>query len=150
MPANHYVAGQWNVICDSCGFKKKSGQVRKRWDGLIVCADTCYEVDHPQKYLRVRETGVAVPFIREDTNVFGHVCWIYEISAYADLASADCAKADNTNFTYVFLLGLKLSGFPPAVGAIPVPPIPPSGPSGLKFNSATNSGYLALISVGGM
>lgn len=119
MPANHYVAGQWNVICDSCGFKKKSGQVRKRWDGLIVCADTCYEVDHPQKYLRVRETGVAVPFIREDTNVFQTVCWLFDRGAYADLGTADCMQADNTAYTYAYLFNLKFSGIATVAQAVP-------------------------------
>lgn len=107
MPSNYYKPGQWNVICDVCGFKFKSGQVRKRWDGLIVC-HTDYEHDHPQKYLRVRETGTAVPFIRDDpAPTYKIVCYIYESVSYADLGSADCMRADIATPSYAYLLALK-------------------------------------------
>lgn len=109
MPANRFVSGQWNIICDSCGLKKKSSQVRKRWDGLIVCADTCYEQDHPQKYIRVRETGIAVPFIRDEpADLYKYVCTIWGSSGYADLCVADCAAADGNNTTYAFALSFYL------------------------------------------
>ena len=108
MAHNHYVHGQWNVICDSCGWKKKSGEVRRRWDGLVVCADTCWETDHPQKYLRVRETGLSVPFIRDEpADTFQTVCYVYESASYADLASADCGRADIASPAYTFLYNLK-------------------------------------------
>lgn len=46
---NHtwYSDGDWNVLCDVCGFQFKASEVRKRWDGLMVCrAD--WETQHPQ------------------------------------------------------------------------------------------------------
>lgn len=52
MQKNYFVNGQWNVICDVCGFKKKSGEVRKRWDGLIVCEED-FEMRHPLDFIRV-------------------------------------------------------------------------------------------------
>jgi hypothetical protein len=108
MAHNHYVKGQWNVICDSCGWKKKSSEVRRRWDGLIVCADTCYETDHPQKYLRVRETGLAVPFIRDEpADTYQLICYIYAIRAYADLGEADCMRADLATPSYASLYAMK-------------------------------------------
>jgi hypothetical protein len=108
MPRSRYVPGAWNVVCDSCGFEKKNYQVRKRWDGLIVCSDTCYEPDHPQKYLRINEDTSTVPFVRPKADpTYTHVCYLYERSSYADLATADCARADNIDYTYAFLLQLK-------------------------------------------
>ena len=44
-PGDHY------VICDMCGFKKHSSECRKNHNGLIVCADTCWEPRHPQEYM---------------------------------------------------------------------------------------------------
>lgn len=46
------VIGDRNAICDRCGFKKKASRLRKTWDGLYVCADTCWEPRHPQDYVR--------------------------------------------------------------------------------------------------
>ena len=42
---NHFVAGESNTICDVTGFKKKSGEVVKRWDGYFVIP----EVDSPRQ-----------------------------------------------------------------------------------------------------
>lgn len=94
--SNHYFkSGQWNVICDVCGKRYKIGQVRKRWDGLIVC-DQDFEQDHPQKYLRVRETGQAVPIIRDEPqDNFRLVCDLAGTSGYASWAVAGCAVANN-------------------------------------------------------
>lgn len=41
----------WRVICDRCGFKKWNHEVRKEWQGLLVCADTCWEPRHPQDFV---------------------------------------------------------------------------------------------------
>lgn len=107
---NYFKAGSHNVVCDVCGFRFKVEDTRKRWDGLIVCAED-FEKDHPQKYLRIRETGLAVDPIRaEPTDDFLHICYLYALSAYADLAEADCAQADNITFPYLFLYNLKNSG----------------------------------------
>jgi hypothetical protein len=113
MPANRLVLGSWNVICDSCGFKKKSYQVRKRWDGLIVCADTCWETDHPQKYLRVHGDVIAPPFVRPDPDpTYRTVCWLFDTAAYADLGVADCMQADLATPSYSDLYLLKNGTLP--------------------------------------
>lgn len=102
---NYFKSGSWNVICDVCGFKFKSTQILKRWDGLMVCHED-YEIDHPQKYLRVHETGESVPYVRQDVDTFQTVCYIYQIPAYADLCVADCAQADKNSPSYQFCLSL--------------------------------------------
>lgn len=102
-----YKPGSWNVHCDVCGFKFKSDQVMKRWDGLMVCEND-FEHDHPQKFLRVREDRQSVPFVRKQADdTYTLVCYLWDSSGYADLAAADCAKTDNTTQTYSFLSTLK-------------------------------------------
>ncbi len=46
-----YKRGQWLAVCDVCGLQYHSGQMRKRWDGLMVCKDD-YETRHPQEFIR--------------------------------------------------------------------------------------------------
>ena len=89
-----YKPGQWNALCDVCGFKFKSTDLKKRWDGLMVCHND-FEYDHPQKFLRVRERSQGLPWSRprpEDTFVF--VCTAAGATSFADVATADCARAD--------------------------------------------------------
>lgn len=58
----------WNAICDSCGFKFKSDQLRKRWDGLMV-DDACWETRQPQDFIRaVKETSNTLPWTRPDVD----------------------------------------------------------------------------------
>ena len=99
--------GTWKIVCDVCGFDFASDRVRERWDGLIVC-EKDFEHDHPQKFIRVTENSTPPDPIRtEGEDEFIFICWLYALSAYADLAEADCAQADNTTFPYSFLAALK-------------------------------------------
>lgn len=104
-----FIPGEWNVCCDVCGFRFKASQIRKRWDGLMVCSKD-FEYDHPQKYLRVPEETQTVPFVREENDSQPYVCYLWGVSGYAGLAEAGCAKANNTQFTYTFLNNLKNEG----------------------------------------
>ena len=88
----YFKSGGWNALCDVCGFKFKSNELKKRWDGLMVC-DADFEHDHPQKFLRVREDKIAVPWVRsrpEDIDV-GPTCDYWTSSPMADFGTADCA-----------------------------------------------------------
>lgn len=60
---NYYKKGEWNAICDVCGFKFKSGMMKERWDGLMVCRDD-YETRHPQDLLKVKQENVTPPWTR--------------------------------------------------------------------------------------
>ena len=65
-----YISGQWNVICDSCGRKIKSGIAKLRWDGFIVCPED-YEMRHPQDFVKSQTDKISVPFTRPiPTEVF--------------------------------------------------------------------------------
>lgn len=83
---NSYIPGEWNVICDRCGFKRKSSQVVKTWDNFIVCSPIiksgCFETRHPQDFVRAVKDDQTVPFVRrEPAEVFTNVavnCDVYE------------------------------------------------------------------------
>lgn len=84
--------GEWNVICDDCGFKFKSGQLLLKWDGSRVCKD-CYETRHPQELLRPRGERQGIPWSRPDAlNIFTNpVCTVTGIQGIAGLGTAGCA-----------------------------------------------------------
>ena len=64
-PADYYAEGQWNVRCQECSVKCKSNEVRKRWDGLLVCW-RCFEVRNPQDYVRGVRDDQSIPFSTSD------------------------------------------------------------------------------------
>lgn len=103
MAANRFIDGQWNAICDVCGFKKKSIDLRKRWDGLMVCRQD-WEQRHPQELLRVKPEKITPPWVRpESTDEFTLVCTIVTSSGYTGLGTAGCMQAGNQAFTYAYL-----------------------------------------------
>lgn len=80
---NYLVLGDWNVICDQCGKKRKASEVAKRWDGLVVCKTEvrpgCYETRHPQDFVRTVVDNQAVAFSRpEPADTFVSVTYINE------------------------------------------------------------------------
>jgi len=115
MANNYFVSGQWNAICDSCGKRYKIRDLRKRWDGLLVC-EKDYELDHPQKYLRVRETGQAVPIIRDEPqDNFKFVCDIVSIQPLAEWGTAGCATVGQISPIFIqhgdsFISGIGIAG----------------------------------------
>lgn len=48
-----YVAGDYYLLCEVCGFKKRRSECRKRWDGAIVCQED-YEERHPLDLIQPR------------------------------------------------------------------------------------------------
>ena len=82
--------GTWRVVCDVCGFRFLNTEVRKRWDGLIVC-DRDFETKHPQLMLRVPKENITPPFIRpEPADVFIEVCTEQGRTSVAGYAVAGC------------------------------------------------------------
>lgn len=53
MAADEFILGDSNAICDCCGFKYKQSQLRKRWDGAMVCKFD-WEPRHPQDFVKAR------------------------------------------------------------------------------------------------
>lgn len=64
---NNLKLGDYNAICDVCGFKYKASQLKQRWDGLMVCRED-WESRHISDFYRARGEDTSVPFSRPDTN----------------------------------------------------------------------------------
>jgi hypothetical protein len=62
-PHDHLKLGDFNAICDVCGFKFKGSMLRKRWDGLMVCK-TDWEPRHPQDLIKLPQERPAPPWTR--------------------------------------------------------------------------------------
>lgn len=60
---NFYKGGQWNVICDICGFVFKSDQIETDWEGSKRCRP-CIDGRHPQDFVRAIKDDPSVPFSR--------------------------------------------------------------------------------------
>lgn len=68
--SDYYAHGQWNVICDVCGGKFKSNELRKRWDNLMVCSGD-WEPRQPQDFVKGVADIQAPPWTRpEQSDVF--------------------------------------------------------------------------------
>ena len=65
-----YVKGQWNAICDCCGFEYKSGQLRLQWNNLRTCigpgTNGCWEPRHPQEAMRGKRDDQSLPWARPE------------------------------------------------------------------------------------
>lgn len=67
---NYYILGDWNAICQRCGFKHKASQMRLEWDGLRVCTE-CFELRHPADLIQIREDNPATPWASpEQVDIF--------------------------------------------------------------------------------
>jgi hypothetical protein len=93
MARNYYKSGSWNTICDRCGQKLKSTELRREWTGFMVCG-SCFEVRHAQEFVRVHEEKIAVPWTRPVADTTIYVCYLIASQGLADLGEADCARAD--------------------------------------------------------
>lgn len=59
----YFLSGQHNAICDRCGFKFKSGELKKDWQGLMVCNED-FELRNPQDFLRIQPERVVPDWVR--------------------------------------------------------------------------------------
>lgn len=57
---------KWRAICDRCGFKKWNYELRREWQGLRVCKDTCWEPRHPQDLVRGKPDKQTPPWVRPE------------------------------------------------------------------------------------
>ena len=64
--ADFWKKGSWLVICDVCGMKYHSDDLKKRWDGLMTCRQD-WNIRQPQDFVRGIPDPQAVPWSRPDT-----------------------------------------------------------------------------------
>ena len=81
---NNYKSGAWWIICDSCSKKTKSDDAKKRWDGFLVCP-SCFEMRHPQDFVKTKQDKITVPIIRPRPPDIG----IFSVGAFDTLSWAD-------------------------------------------------------------
>ena len=89
-------SGQYNALCDVCGFKFKSVDLKQRWDGLMVC-ETDWETRHPQELIRPIQDQNKLPWTRpEPLDLTINVCSIPGTSGVAGYAEAGCSVCGTT------------------------------------------------------
>lgn len=64
-PRDHFILGDWNAICDVCGFKRKASEMKMRWDGVMCCKED-FEPRPMQDYVRGVEDNQTVPWTRPE------------------------------------------------------------------------------------
>jgi len=64
-----YRKGQNNIIDDFTGFKRKSGDLQKNYNGYLVDSSN-FEVRHPQETLRIRGDKQSVTNVRKEVESF--------------------------------------------------------------------------------
>ena len=88
------VIGQWNVFCDRCGRKFKSSELRKEWQGFMVCAD-CWEPRNQQDFIRSIPEKPAPPWSRPRNDGTSPLIPTYTVGTPASTPD----QAGSTNFT---------------------------------------------------
>lgn len=68
--ADYWKPHDFNAICDRCGHKYKGSELKKTWDGLMVC-EYDYEPRHPQDFVKGVKDDMSTPYTRaEATDTF--------------------------------------------------------------------------------
>lgn len=105
MKKTWFRSGQWDVICDVCGFAFKNTELKLRWDGLMVC-DSDWESRHPQEMIRPIPDQNKLPWTRPDPpdveigptySGVGVFCTPTGLLSQADYGTADCMTVGNVN-----------------------------------------------------
>lgn len=73
--ADYLKLGDFNALCEVCGFKYKGSELKRRWDGVMVCPED-FEVRHPQDFIKGRKEDQSIPFSSPDTEAFITVDYI--------------------------------------------------------------------------
>jgi hypothetical protein len=63
--ADYWKSGSWLTICDICGQKFHSSDLKERWDGLMCCSQD-WNPRQPQDFVRGIPDPQAVPWSRPD------------------------------------------------------------------------------------
>lgn len=106
--------GNWKVTCHVCGFWYPSGEIQKRWDGVLVCPKD-YETRHPQTLIKVRGERAFPSFVSKDASPDQEVflCTLEGGSSYAGMGTAGCMQAGPYAYSYAFLTDLDTNGHGP-------------------------------------
>lgn len=108
MKQTYFKSGDWNAVCDICGFRFKASQLKKNWKNEMVC-DADFELRHPQEFVRVQPEKISVPWARPENDILtGPACFLWDQTAYAGLGSCGCMQSGQTrNMTSQQVYALK-------------------------------------------
>jgi len=85
----------YRAICDQCASEYKLSQLRKRFDGAIVCP-SCWEPRHPQEHIRPRREPQPPRNVRPDREpVYIQTCPTTGVTATAGYAVVGCSVVGN-------------------------------------------------------
>ncbi len=122
---------EYNGICDICGFKKKSYELRRRWDGFWVCKED-WEQRHILDFYRTKNDVHKLPFTRPDkqdelswTPVFDNLVETLGTGTITKLATYT-VKHNVVNYTINIILtgDATTSHFiPPSFYTLPITPV---------------------------
>lgn len=71
--------GEWKVVCHVCGWQYPSSEIRKRWDGFLVCKKD-WEPRHPADFFRIKGETETPPFTSpEPEDVFTSVTYPFPL-----------------------------------------------------------------------
>lgn len=63
-PKDVFRIGDHAAICDACGAKFYASELKRRWDGMMVCRSD-FEIKHPQLEIKsIPETKQVPPWVR--------------------------------------------------------------------------------------
>lgn len=80
-------------MCAVCGVKFKSDEIKKRWDGLLVCKED-FENRNILDFTRVKPEMGSVPYSNPEVpDQFIFFCYIDNRLGGADNYTADCMQA---------------------------------------------------------
>lgn len=84
---NYFIHGAHNFICDKCGFKKKSTEKRKDWEGLVVCRD-CWDPEpareRPTKFRQEQRPIIDARPETSDIHTTDTVLWNNDYTLWGD------------------------------------------------------------------
>lgn len=95
--------GGHNVICDVCGLKYKAQELRRRWDGAMVC-EWDFEPRHPQEFVRAKRDNPVLPFIRpdlDDSIIFAGTLGLINDLGNGTLTATYTSRQDSTSNTVI-------------------------------------------------
>lgn len=93
--ADFFKGGDYNAICDYCGFKFKASQLRRTWDGYMAC-QVDWSPRNAQDFVRGVRDQRPLPWTRpEAPDTF--ITYCTTASAIPGVAIPGCAIPGNTS-----------------------------------------------------
>ena len=95
--SDYWSPGAWNARCSMCGFKFKSFELTKNWQGMYRCS-RCQETRHPQDFVRAVPDIQTPPWVQPGSGEnWVAVCSPNGRTAIPGYATAGCALPGYTD-----------------------------------------------------